>query len=126
MKNEILIQSLEDLSLAVENYNVLKRKKDEKRLAFLALSKAFEVAVEYSWKALRVKVKDEGMNPQSPKAAIRDAAKIGIISDVEEWLIFVEARNTGVHDYFGIPEKDYVKITAGFLSRSRQIISKLT
>ena len=119
-----LKESLDDLHAAIAHYRSMnKNLAQQKRLAFLSLSKAFEVAVEYAWKALKRKVMDEGMDPQSPKAAIRDAAKIGLIENAQEWLEFVTARNSGVHDYFSIPERDYVKIAEEFLAKARKELS---
>jgi uncharacterized protein YutE (UPF0331/DUF86 family) len=104
MRNEKLSESLADLKAALENYNKKARERLAKRLAYLSLSKAFEVAVQYGWKVLKRKVMEEGLDPQSPKGAIRDAAKINLIDNVELWLGFIDARNSAVHDYFSITE----------------------
>ena len=84
-------------------------------LKFLALSKSFEICVEYVWKELKFRIEDEGLEAQSPKQAIRQAAKLGLITDPEDWINCINARNDSVHDYFGIPEEDYRQITETFI-----------
>lgn len=125
MKKQIspkLISSLDDLTITTEYYNSISHSnKKDKRISFLSLSKAFEIAVEYAWKELKIQVMDEGMDPQSPKAAIRDAAKIGLIDDPESWMVFINARNSGVHDYFSISEAEYYKIVCEFISKALKI-----
>lgn len=87
----------------------------QQTVAFLAVAKAFEVAVEYAWKDLKQRVEAEGLDVVSPKDAIRQAASIGIIAQAEPWLDFVNARNNSVHDYFGIPEHAYLTMSRAFL-----------
>ncbi|MFH0799505.1 MAG: nucleotidyltransferase substrate binding protein [Pseudomonadota bacterium] len=91
-------------------------------LAFLTVSKAFEVLVEYGWRELKRRVEDEGLEVQSPKEAIREAARLKIISDPEKWIKAVENRNASVHDYFGIGEESFIKIVRGFLKLAKMII----
>jgi len=126
MKSLKLTESVEDLKFAIEAYSSLKQKKGkEKRMAFLSLSKAYEVAVEYTWKAFKRYAVNEGLAPQSPKAAVREAGKLGVIKNVEDWLEFIDARNNAVHDYFSIPEKDYVDIAKRYLQGIHEIMSTL-
>lgn len=84
-------------------------------LKFLALSKTFEICIEYVWKELKFRVEDEGLEAQSPKQAVRQAAKLGLITEPDSWINCINARNDSVHDYFGIPEADYRDITETFL-----------
>ena len=97
-------------------------KSPKHHLQFLAVSKAFEVAVEYAWKELKRKVEEEGVEALSPKDAVRQSAKLQFISSAEDWLDFINTRNSSVHDYFGISEKDYVAIAEKFLSQARKLI----
>jgi len=113
-----LNESIADLQAALEAY---AEKSENNRLAFLALSKAFEVSVEYCWKAIKRFVMEEGLDPQSPKDAIRDAGRLGVIDNVETWLTFINARNAGVHDYFSIPQQDYVSIASDYLKKAKDL-----
>jgi len=100
----------EHLRLALEQY-----RKSKTELHFLTLAKAFEILVEYEWKLLRRFVESEGLEAASPKMAIRQAAKLHVITDPEVWLDCLDARNNSVHDYFGITEKEYVSLAEKFL-----------
>ncbi|MFH1356788.1 MAG: nucleotidyltransferase substrate binding protein [bacterium] len=91
-------------------------------IRFNALAKAFEVAVEYGWKELKFRVEEEGLEVYSPKEAVRQAAKIGVIEDASLWIDFIKARNEGVHDYFEIPEEDYFKLAKSYLKVAKNII----
>lgn len=84
--------------------------------AFLAVAKAFEVAVEYAWKELKRRVDDEGLDAASPKEAVRQSARLGIIDNAERWLEYINARNSSVHDYFGMTQSEYVKIAREFVN----------
>jgi hypothetical protein len=79
------------------------------------LSKAFEILVEYAWKELKFRVEDSGLFAPSPKEAVRQAATMGLISDPEKWIAIINARNDSVHDYFTVPEKDYVSLASELL-----------
>lgn len=92
----------------------------ESYMRFLTVSKSFEVATEHAWKELKQRVEAEGVEAVSPKDAIRQAAKMKIINSAEEWLEYINTRNSSVHDYFGISEKDFVKLARQFLSESQK------
>ena len=61
------------------------------------------------------------MEAPSPKGVIREAARLGIIKDAESWIGFINARNAGVHDYFGMGEDEYAQIAQSFLEKARKI-----
>ncbi|EKD52375.1 MAG: hypothetical protein ACD_62C00043G0005 [uncultured bacterium] len=107
-KNVKLLKSLNNLKSAVRFYEKDTKAPDEIR--FIALSKAFEVCVEYAWKELKTRVEEEGLDAESPKETIRQSARIGLIASAEIWLDFISVRNEGVHDYFDIPESDYLEL----------------
>lgn len=88
-------------------------------LEFLAMAKAFEVAVEYAWKELQRRVRDEGVDVQSPKDAVRQAARLGIIHSAEQWIEFINIRNNSVHDYFEIAESTFANRAKLFLQDAR-------
>ncbi len=124
MANDKLTGALDDLKTALEHYQKMKKGAKEKRLAYLSFSKAFEVAVEYGWRTLKRKVMEEGLDPQSPKGAVRDAAKIDLIDNVEAWLGFIDARNSAVHDYFSISEKEYCDLAKEFITEAEKLLSQ--
>ncbi|MBI2066740.1 MAG: nucleotidyltransferase substrate binding protein [Deltaproteobacteria bacterium] len=113
-KNEKLLKAIQHLEEALLQY---RNKKTE--LNFLTVSKAFETLVEYVWRLLKRIVEDEGLEAPSPKMAIKQAAKLHLISDPEKWLEAIEARNNSVHDYFGISEQEYSELAKEFLNLVR-------
>lgn len=98
------------LKEAIELY-----KSKETDLHFLTVVKAFEIVIEYTWRALKRQVEDQGLEASSPKMAIRQAAKLRLISDPEKWLECLEARNNSVHDYFGISQEEYIDLARDLL-----------
>lgn len=116
-KNLKLKRALDTLGRALTVFNKTK----DKELAFLCVAKAFEIAVEYAWRNLRDQVEAEGVEALSPKAAVREAARLKLIDNPESWIEFINARNAGVHDYFGMGEKDYVDIAKDFLSAAKKL-----
>ncbi|MEY4668929.1 MAG: hypothetical protein RL518_1628 [Pseudomonadota bacterium] len=60
----------------------------------------FEFTVELSWKVLQRYLKASGISETlSPKNTFREAAKLSLITDVEAWLRFIDARNLSSHTY---------------------------
>lgn len=115
-----LIKSLDTLSEALKHFS----SEDNKKINFLSVAKAFEIAVEYAWRELKVLVENEGLDAQSPKAAVREAARIGIIDNAEDWLDFINARNAGVHDYFGMADEEYLKLAIEFHKEAAKVFNK--
>ena len=83
-------------------------------ILYAALSKLFETAIEYCWKYFKSIAEAEGYDVQSPRDAIRYAAKLNIIDNLELWLQFLTDRNHAVHDYFGLPPAEYLKTMKAF------------
>lgn len=98
-----------------------ERRKKGDELPFLALCKTVEVLIEYLWKEFKERVESEGLFAVSPKESVRQAATIGLITEPERWIKIILARNDSVHDYFGIPEKDYVILAQELLGKARAI-----
>ncbi|MFH1729423.1 MAG: nucleotidyltransferase substrate binding protein [Pseudomonadota bacterium] len=115
-------ESIVDFKNAFKFYES-KKDGNESHFAFLALAKTFEISIEYAWKELKKIVEDEGLEAPSPKEAIRKAAKIGKISEVKLWFRFIEARNIGTHDYFGLEESEYLEIFKLYLEEIKIIFS---
>ncbi|HLG19319.1 MAG TPA: nucleotidyltransferase substrate binding protein [Bdellovibrionota bacterium] len=117
-----LHNALLQLEKAVEFY---AKNDDDRDLRFLAVVKSFEILTEYLWRRLKTYVEDEGLDAPSPKEAIRQAAKLELLDDPERWIDFINARNDSVHDYFGIPEKDFVELVRDLLVRANRLSKAL-
>lgn len=116
-----LKKSLKHLEAAIRSY---ENKENDPEIQFLAVSKAFEVSVEYAWRELKFLAEDEGLDAPSPKSAVRQAAKLALVDHAEKWIHYINARNEGVHDYFSLPEEDYIELARDFLQECRKILKK--
>ena len=117
-----LIRSLDNLKKALKFMEAAKE--SDRDVAFLSVAKAFEVAVEYAWRDLQQKIESEGLDAPSPKAAVREAARLSIVDSAEAWIDYINARNAGVHDYFGMTNEAYIKIANEFLDDAEKIIKR--
>lgn len=59
----------------------------------------FEFTFELSWKLMASILVDQGMATTGVKNVIRQAADLGLVSDVETWFKFLESRNLTTHTY---------------------------
>lgn len=112
-----LKDAIKDLEHALTH--IEKAKKDN--FYFAGISKEFEVCFEYTWKYLKQKVEEEGLDAISPKEAIKQAGHIGLIKDVNLWLGFLQDRNIAVHDYLGMSTMDYLKTIQQFFSEIKKL-----
>jgi nucleotidyltransferase substrate binding protein (TIGR01987 family) len=92
---------------------------------FDAVAKRFEVAFEYTWKAFKTALDSLGVETYGPKDSISAAATYRWIEDVERWVMFLETRNAGVHDYFGVSEDEYANTARMFLKDARTVLQRL-
>ena len=112
-------EALKDLERAIQAYQPSTSK--QRSLSFLAVSKAFEVAIEYTWKELKKTIEDRGLEAYSPKDVIREAANLELITEPEAWIRAINMRNLSVHDYFSIPEKDFVSEAETYLKTALKV-----
>lgn len=110
-KKSKLPEAKQHLKEALDQYHA-----NPSELGFLTIAKAFEILVEYAWRRLKEYVEDQGLDAPAPKIAVKQAARLEIISEPETWLDCIDARNDSVHDYFGIPKKEYIALAEKFLS----------
>lgn len=60
----------------------------------------FEFTVELAWKTIQEYIKDQGLvECKTPKNCIREAARIELIDNPEEWIEYLKARNLIAHVY---------------------------
>lgn len=90
-----------------------------------AIAKAFEVAVEYSWKYFRTAAIDAGFEAEAPRDAIKQAGVLGIIDDVESWLRFLKIRNIAVHDYIGVKPEEYLKEAQSLFAKLTSLVERI-
>lgn len=111
-----LPKSLRNLEAALDQY-----RKDKSELNFLTVTKTFEIVIEYAWHELKERVENEGLEAPAPKTAVKQAAKLKMISEPELWLECIDARNNSVHDYFGISENEFVDLAKELVQLAQKI-----
>ena len=85
------------------------------------IAKTFEICLEYAWKFLKRRALEEGLEVYSPKEAIKQAGRMGLIDNVEDWLNYLEDRNLAVHDYLGVSDEEYLNTIRDFLRDVKKI-----
>jgi hypothetical protein len=85
----------------------------------------FEVAFEYVWKFLKAAGEYQGSEVPGPRPAILEAARYGWIENKAIWAGFLEARNAGVHDYFGLSSEEYAAIARNFHAEAIACLAKI-
>ncbi len=90
-----------------------------------AVAKRFEVAFEYTWKCFKAALDLQGVDAYGPKDSISSALTYKWIDDAEKWIVFLETRNAGVHDYFGLSQDEYTATAKAFLTEARNSLLKL-
>ena len=123
-KQKKLPESLNDLSRCLMAYE--PSSESERSITFIAITKAFEVALEYGWKELKRIIEDRGLEAYSPKDVVREAANINLISDPKLWINCINARNLSVHDYFSLSESGIVELAKIFLDSAKNTFDKIS
>ncbi|HNR94988.1 MAG TPA: nucleotidyltransferase substrate binding protein [Kiritimatiellia bacterium] len=59
----------------------------------------FEFTFELAWKLMKAALEHQGIVVQSPRAAIKEAFKVGLIADGDGWIDMLEDRNRTTHLY---------------------------
>jgi nucleotidyltransferase substrate binding protein (TIGR01987 family) len=88
-----------------------------------AAIQAYEFCFELSWKLLKARLKDEGLDLATPRAVLRAAGDAGMIESVEDWLGYLGARNLTSHTYNqAIADEVYAVIGGGFLAAAEALV----
>ena len=61
--------------------------------------RAFEFCFEMAWKTMKRILEKRGVTTNSPRDAIREAAKNNLISSPTQWFEFIDMRNVAYHTY---------------------------
>lgn len=85
----------------------------------------FEFTFELVWKVMKTYAMEEGIEVVSPKAAIRQAADLGLIDDPMVWFEFLEARNLTVHTYKEEIAKQVYQKASEFIPHVERLIEKI-
>ena len=110
-------QSIEALRHAL----TFESKVSQDRFYFGGIAKAFETAMEYAWKYFRAEAVGAGFDVPSPREAIKLAAHLGMIEELDTWLGLLKTRNIAVHDYIGLPQEEYLAQIKVFAEVAKRI-----
>lgn len=116
---------LEDLQKAAKRLQeALEREKDD--IVRDAVIQRFEFTFELTWKTLVTILRENAMEFKGVKTVLRDAARLGLIEDIEAWFSYLEARNLTTHTYdLEVAEKVYQKAKE-FSTALQTLLPKLT
>ena len=118
MKDE-LKYSIEKFNKALSRLNIgIKKAKDQ--LDNDGVIQRFEFTFELLWKTLRLFLLSEGIITKSPKEALKESFRFGLIKDEEIFLDMLNDRNQTSHIYSEDVSKEIVRRIKKFY------ISKLT
>jgi nucleotidyltransferase substrate binding protein (TIGR01987 family) len=88
-----------------------------------AAIKPFEFCFKLSWKLLQERLREEGVDVATPRAAFRAAGDAQLIAEVEPWLTYLGARNLTSHTYNEkTAEQVYAVIRGGFPDAVRELL----
>lgn len=88
-----------------------------------ATIQAFEFCFELGWKLMQERLRNDGIDVATPRAAFRAAGDAGYIESVERWLGYLAARNLTSHTYNqALAAQVYEVIAGGFLPSARALI----
>ena len=94
----------------------------ENPLRLAALAKAFESTFEYVWKLLKRESDQAGFEVYSPRDALKCAAQLKRIDDLELWNQFLNARNLSVHDYVAMDDATVLQLVHEFRDEVKRLI----
>ncbi len=116
---------IESIAL-LENALTYQSKALSEPFYFAGIVKSFEASMEYVWKYFRYEAIEAGLMVSSPRDAIKQAANLGIIDSLEEWLSFLKARNVSVHNYISIPQDEYLILINRYFTLASSLSKKIS
>ena len=112
MSDRKLQDSLGNLERALENLERAVAIPKDRELVAEGTIHRFEIAIELFWKTLKRAIQYEGSRVETSRESLREAFRIGWISEEQVWLDMVESRNTTSHEYLNeaLAEDNYEDI----------------
>jgi nucleotidyltransferase substrate binding protein (TIGR01987 family) len=103
-----------------ENEQLLKSMRD-------SLIQRFEYCTDFFWKLAKVYQESEGINLSinSPKFILREAVKVRILSEADECMDMVEARNKTSHTYHEILAEEIAHEIPGYYKLMKKIAERI-
>ena len=125
-------KSLNHLALQFENYQGMGQQ-NLPRLTQEAIAESviqrFETCYDCMWKVLRRYLIEElGLPdvPNSPKPVIRLAHENDLLTSVEPWLAYADARTGTAHDYSGAKAKEALSLMGDFIRDAIRLYERMS
>jgi nucleotidyltransferase substrate binding protein (TIGR01987 family) len=104
-------KALQQLQEAVE----LSEQRELSKLEKQGVIQAFEFTHELAWNVLKDYLQDQGnQNISGSKDATREAFKVALIGDGEQWMAMIQSRNISSHTY---DEQTAAKLVAAIVAQ---------
>lgn len=97
MNDRALQHLLDDLSRSLDRLGEALNVSEEEPLAIDGTIQRFEFTVELFWKTVRRLLARQGIEANSPKAALQQAYRQGWLDDEQRWLDLLTDRNLTSH-----------------------------
>jgi len=86
----------------------------------------FEYTFELAWKTLKRHLTNEaGLKEYNIKNIFREAARAGLITNIDEWFAYLEARNLTSHTYNEDVAEETYKAAKQFATAAEDLLKKL-
>jgi len=92
-------QRLANFKKAASQLTEFIEKKELNKFEVQGLIQCFEYTFELAWKTMKDYLEQEGYDIKSPRAAIKTAFQIQLITDGYTWIDALEKRNLMAHTY---------------------------
>ena len=86
---------------------------------------AFEFSYELAWKTMKRILEKRGVDVRSPRDCFREAALNRLISNPEQWFVFIEKRNLTSHTYKEETAKSILQIFDSFSLALSELVTSL-
>lgn len=95
-------EKIGDLKLSIANLRDILNMPAENEIDFImrdATIKRFELCYDLTWKCLKHKLAESGVDAQNPRAAYTEAVRNSLLKEDDVWFDIIAARNSAVHSY---------------------------
>ncbi len=86
----------------------------------MALVQAFEICFELAWKTMKDYLEYSGIKTDTPRNTIKEAFSTNLITDGQNWIEMMEARNKTSHTY----KEEFAKQLADDILNNYSILLK--
>lgn len=119
-----LVDSLEPFRKALASLVALKAEPFSEILRDASIQR-FEYTIEQACRILQRVLARRGIEVASPREILRVSARDGLISNIEEWMIFVDKRNLTSHTYNAATAMEVYEVIPRFRELATELLTDL-